>query len=64
MRGLFISTPHNGEVYVAARSYRGSKFQWWSLPYGDYMVPDRRIDASTVPHKIRRQAYRALDPSL
>jgi hypothetical protein len=54
---IFISQPRDARIYVAERS---KKFLWSigraQIPSG----PDMRIEASIVPKKIRRQAYRKL----
>jgi len=60
MHGIFISTPHDGLIYIAERSRKGSqKFLWSAMPEAP-IGADVRIDASTVPRGIRRQAYRWL----
>jgi hypothetical protein len=60
MHGIFISAPHNGQVYVAERSRKGYSKLLWSVlpkaPTGD----DVPIEARLVPFAIRRQAYRYL----
>jgi hypothetical protein len=61
---IFISKPQPGGIlYIAERSRKGYRRFMWSL--GRAVIPsgtDIRIEASTVPYKIRRQAYRRLDP--
>jgi hypothetical protein len=51
MRGIFISDPINGVVYVAQRLDRGChklKFRWSALPHLPTSGPIR-IEASSVP---------------
>jgi len=51
--GIFISAPHNGTIFIAERSRKGSRKLLWS-------THGQRIEANTVPYQIRRQAYRHL----
>ena len=57
---IFISEPYQGTVYIAEPSRRGSrKLLWSSMPITP-IEADVRIDANTVPMRIRRQAYRRI----
>jgi hypothetical protein len=61
---MFISDPHCGNYYIAARAIRGmrkSNGLRWSIMPITLSVADILIDASQVPYAIRRQAYRYLD---
>jgi len=60
MRGIFISPPCNGQVYVAERSRKFARRLLWSVMPFKPVAPDTRIDAALVPLVIRRAAYRAL----
>jgi hypothetical protein len=59
---IFISKPTvAGIVYVCRRSLKSQRYMLWSIGRAEIPSgPDIRIDASTVPHHIRRQAYRVL----
>jgi hypothetical protein len=59
VRGIYISAPIDGRIYVAERSRKGSsKLLWSVMPAHD--GPDVRIEAGNVPYRIRRQGYRHL----
>jgi len=61
MHGIFISDPHDGMIYVAERSRRGSKkLLWSSMPQAPIAAAARRVDPAHVPYHIRRAAYRWL----
>jgi hypothetical protein len=61
MRGIFISKPHAGQIYIAERSRRGSRRLLWSVMPHAPVAADVRIKVQAVPLKIRRQGYRVLD---
>jgi hypothetical protein len=48
------------EQLAACRSEHGGKLMWWSLPSLNTMIGPIRIDASHVPHDVRRAEYRRL----
>ena len=58
--GIYISRPCDASIYVAERSRKGSRRLLWSVMPERSIIPERRIDASQVPTRIRRQAYRIL----
>ena len=57
---LYISRPHDGLVYFAERSRKGSQKLLWSVIPREPFGPELRVDATDVPREIRRQAYRHL----
>jgi hypothetical protein len=58
--GIYISPVHDGMVFVAERSRRGSgRFLWSTLPVAP-TAGDSRINARQVPRAVRRAAYRHL----
>jgi len=52
---LYISRPHDGLVYVAERSCKGSQKLLWSLIPREPFGPEFRVDAADVPREIRRK---------
>ena len=57
LHGIFISGPHLGRIFVAERSRKGSKKLRWSV-MPEHQGADVLCEPSTVPYRIRRQAYR------
>ena len=59
MKGIFISAPCDGQIYVAERSRKGKRLLLWSVMPHAPTAPDRRIEARYVPLPVKRQAWRA-----
>lgn len=57
---MYISKPMNGLHYLAERSRRSTKLLWSSIPV-EPIANDTRIDASEVPHRVRRRAYKLFE---
>lgn len=55
-----MSAAHQGQIYIAEFSRRGSRKLLWSVMPKAPPAADVRIDAARVPLRIRRQAYRVL----
>jgi hypothetical protein len=56
---VFISEPIKGEFYyIAERSPKGNCKLLWSVMPVKPIAADTRVEASSVPRWIRKQAYR------
>ena|SRR5215831_18880228 len=60
MRGLFVSRPRGGQIYVAHRSAKSIKLFWYRLPHKPTETYER-ITASEVPRNVRIHAYKWLN---
>jgi hypothetical protein len=60
---VFISQPHQGLVYIAERSRYGYRKLLWSVMTAMPLSLDTVIEASLVPVKVRRAAYRKIGKS-
>jgi hypothetical protein len=58
---VFISEPHDGVIFIAERSRRGSRKLLWSSMPVVRITADVRIEAREVPNRIRRKAYRLFE---
>jgi hypothetical protein len=58
---MFISEPHEGQIYIAERSRRGSKKLIWSVMPVAPVAADVRIEPRAVPAPVRRQAYKLFE---
>lgn len=54
---IYISQPHQGSIYIAESSRRGSRKLLWSV-MPEVAGADIRCEARHVPLALRRQAYR------
>ena len=59
MRGIFISHPYAGRIFVAERSRKGSRKLLWSVML-EHHGADVRCLPNDVPRTIRRAGYRFL----
>lgn len=58
---MFISEPHEGQIYIAEPSRRGSNKLIWSVMPVEPVTADARIEASAVPVRVRRRAYKLFE---
>ena len=58
---MFVSKPYSGRVFIAQRSPRGYHKLVWSVLILASTRNDIRIEASKVPKRIRRAAYRLFE---
>jgi hypothetical protein len=58
---MFISEPHEGQIYIAERSRKGSSKFLWSVMPVEPVAADVRIEARDVPRQIRRRAYKLFE---